>query len=68
MRYAGRPIRRVTRPGLRLLVPRSYYPEINGRRSIFKKRWKKMRLDTPQLYNHFKSVVRPQLLGYNLWK
>ncbi|MFX1415432.1 MAG: hypothetical protein ACFFC0_01420 [Promethearchaeota archaeon] len=67
MRYAARPRRRVTRPGLRLLVSRYYYPEIAGRISIFKKRPKKLSLDTPQKYNHSKSVVQSQLCGYDFW-
>nr|KXH78023.1 MAG: hypothetical protein AM324_02450 [Candidatus Thorarchaeota archaeon SMTZ1-83] len=68
MRYAGRRIRRVTRPDPRLLLSRLYYPGMGGRESLFKKRPQRMRLDTPQKYNHSKSVIQPQLHGYTFWK
>jgi hypothetical protein len=61
-------MRRFTPLGLRFLVSRYYYPEISGRKKIFKKRPKKLRLDPPQKYNHSKAVVRTQLHRYTFLK
>lgn len=68
MRHASRPLRRFTPLGFYLLVSRYYYPRLSGRTTIFKKRQKRLRCDTPQKYNHSKSVVQPQLHGYIFWK